>query len=100
MKCPTCGAWSSVLDTRTGPHESLRRRRECGNGHRFATLEVFPEVLHHDARLANVRAVAVKRALWQRDQNIRSDPRPRAALAQEHGLTASQITRIKRGVRR
>jgi hypothetical protein len=100
MKCPTCGAWSNVLDTRQGPYESLRRRRECGNGHRFATLEVFPEVIHGDARIANVRAIAKKWALWQRDQNIRSDPRPRAVLAQAHGLTPSQITRIKRGVRR
>ena len=34
MNCPQCGAWSSVLETR-----GTRRRRECGNGHRFTTLE-------------------------------------------------------------
>lgn len=38
MKCPTCGAWSLVLDTRT-KKEGMRRRRQCANGHRFATVE-------------------------------------------------------------
>jgi transcriptional regulator NrdR family protein len=35
MKCPECGAWTEVRETR-GP----RRRRECANGHRFSTEEV------------------------------------------------------------
>lgn len=39
MKCPTCGAWSLVIDTRT-KKEGMRRRRECAEGHRFASLEV------------------------------------------------------------
>ena len=34
MKCPVCNTWTTVIDTR-GP----RRRRECGNLHRFNTLE-------------------------------------------------------------
>lgn len=100
MKCPICGAWSSVLDTRAGPHESLRRRRECANGHRFATLEVLPVVIHHDARLASVRATAKRRALWTRDQRIRADGRLQRVIAAEHGLTRHQVGRIKRGVRR
>ena len=36
MKCPTCGAWTRVLETRQG----VNRRRECANGHRFSTQEV------------------------------------------------------------
>ncbi len=35
MKCPECGAWTEVKETR-GP----RRRRECANGHRFSTEEI------------------------------------------------------------
>ncbi len=35
MKCPQCGAWTDVLETR-----SPRRRRECANGHRFTTIEL------------------------------------------------------------
>jgi transcriptional regulator NrdR family protein len=35
VKCPQCGAWTDVLETR-----SPRRRRECANGHRFTTIEL------------------------------------------------------------
>lgn len=35
MKCPHCGAWSEVLETR-----NARRRRQCANGHKFATVEI------------------------------------------------------------
>lgn len=99
MKCPTCGVWSIVLDTRNGPHESMRRRRECANGHRFATLEVLPTVIHQDAREATSRAVGKRRELWQRDHRIRADQRMHKIIAVEHGLTRSQVTRIKRGIR-
>lgn len=34
MKCPVCGTWTIVLDSRNG-----RRRRECANLHRFVTQE-------------------------------------------------------------
>lgn len=34
MTCPHCGAWTEVKETR-----GVRRRRECGNGHRFTTIE-------------------------------------------------------------
>lgn len=40
MKCPKCGAWAMVLDTRTAKATNVKRRRyECGNLHRFATME-------------------------------------------------------------
>ncbi len=38
MKCPHCNAWTTTLETR-----GHRRRRECGNGHRFTTYEVLAE---------------------------------------------------------
>lgn len=34
MKCPVCGTWTNVLDSRNG-----RRKRECANLHRFITQE-------------------------------------------------------------
>lgn len=34
MKCPVCGTWTVVLETRGG-----RRRRECANLHKFTTQE-------------------------------------------------------------
>lgn len=39
MKCPRCGAWTSVLETRTRADGSKRRRYECANLHRFTTVE-------------------------------------------------------------
>ena len=44
MKCPTCGAWSTVKETRESKLFGFRRRRECANEHRFTTQEVvIPE---------------------------------------------------------
>jgi transcriptional regulator NrdR family protein len=50
MKCPRCGAWAEVLETRTRPDDTKRRRYECANLHRFTTLEHFYEFsAQHDA---------------------------------------------------
>ena len=37
-KCPECGAWADVLETRQRP-EYTYRRYECANNHRFTTRE-------------------------------------------------------------
>ena len=39
MKCPECGAWTVVKDTRSDQNNTRRRRIECANMHRFTTLE-------------------------------------------------------------
>jgi len=39
MNCPECGAWSVILETRSSTAR-YRRRRECGNGHKFTTEEI------------------------------------------------------------
>lgn len=40
MTCPQCGKWSKVIETRQRKAGAeLSRRRECGNGHRFSTME-------------------------------------------------------------
>ena len=41
MKCPECGAWSDVKETRTRGDGSKYRRYECGNMHRFSTSETI-----------------------------------------------------------
>ena len=41
MKCPVCGSWSSVKQTRDSPTFGHVRRRECANEHRFTTQEVI-----------------------------------------------------------
>ena len=40
MKCPACGAWAVVKETRPNKESNTRRRRyECANEHRFTTIE-------------------------------------------------------------
>lgn len=41
MKCPECGVWVRVVETRSEPDGSKRRRYECGNLHRFTTRETI-----------------------------------------------------------
>lgn len=56
MKCPWCNAWTIVLETRQGS----KRRRECGNGHRYRTVEITDahyELVMLERRLRTARAV-------------------------------------------
>jgi len=40
MKCPLCGKMTKVIDSRNGPYNTTRRRRECLNcGNRFTSFE-------------------------------------------------------------
>ena len=41
VKCPECGTWTIVKETRTSTDNSRRRRLECANEHRFTTLETI-----------------------------------------------------------
>lgn len=78
MNCPKCGAWSRVLDTR-GP----RRRRECANEHRFATVE------HVSGQTGN----HVQK--WTRNQAVRADKRGNSELARIHGVSEARIRQIR-----
>lgn len=51
MKCPVCGTWTTVKETRTRKVDGVvTRRYECGNLHRFSTEErVRYELLTGDA---------------------------------------------------
>jgi transcriptional regulator NrdR family protein len=52
MKCPECGVWSVVKETR-----GTRRRRECANEHRFTTEEVvIPEEVLKQNSANNIKA--------------------------------------------
>jgi transcriptional regulator NrdR family protein len=41
MKCPLCGAWTEVLETRTRKDKTKRRTYQCANMHKFRTVEVY-----------------------------------------------------------
>ena len=50
MKCPQCGAWSVVLETRTREDNTRRRTLECVNLHKFNTVERIEVVTRGGAR--------------------------------------------------
>lgn len=95
MKCPICGAWSSVLGTRDGPFETTRRRRECGNGHRFWTYEVHAAMRNPGSMKRSLDTIKRNRKLWERDQKIIKDPRTAAEIAADYGLAKKTIHTIR-----
>jgi|GEM_PF-2004807 transcriptional regulator NrdR family protein len=50
MNCPLCKAWSTVLETRTRQDNTRRRTLECGNLHKFTTVERVEAAEHGGAR--------------------------------------------------
>ena len=62
MKCPTCGKWTIVLDTRPSPIRNVRRRRQCANEHTFTTEEtVVPSEVLEQERLERLAKARTKR---------------------------------------
>lgn len=90
MKCPTCGAWSSVLATR-----EISRRRECANGHRFSSVEVPAFVVNQKDYRAFQRGARLRARNWARDQRVLSDPRGSTTLARELGITEARVRQIR-----
>jgi transcriptional regulator NrdR family protein len=39
FRCPECNVWTEVIDTRVRSDGSRRRRYQCGNLHKFWTVE-------------------------------------------------------------
>lgn len=39
MKCPRCNSLARLLETRAKDDNTVRRRYECANFHRFTTIE-------------------------------------------------------------
>jgi transcriptional regulator NrdR family protein len=60
MKCPTCAAWVVVKETRTRQDNTRRRTYECGNLHRFNTVERVETTPHGGARTPSKLAVPDK----------------------------------------
>lgn len=61
MKCPTCGAWTFVKETRARPDGSTRRRYECANEHRFTTTETITtkeKKCHQDQHTTHTAALS------------------------------------------
>lgn len=45
MLCPTCKAWVEVMETRQRQNNTIYRRYECANTHRFVTTEAVTRVI-------------------------------------------------------
>lgn len=104
MKCPTCGTWSEVLETRAHADHVTRRQRECANGHRFVTMEVTKGAYSHARVSLERRAAAPGRriALHKRDQQIKSMLIMGFSVADtavKYQLSQAHVRRIRRGVR-
>jgi transcriptional regulator NrdR family protein len=41
MKCPECGTYTEVIDSRMKVDGTRRRRYQCANMHRFTTQETI-----------------------------------------------------------
>ena len=80
MKCPFCGAWSDVLETRDG-----RRRRQCANGHRFTTEEAVTSYTARRVRDRNRQAA--KRVLAGE---------PQTKVAESFGMPRTELSRYMR----
>jgi transcriptional regulator NrdR family protein len=62
MKCPTCGAWTTIKESRESTIFGYTRRRECGNQHRFTTQErVVPEDAIKQYQRLHILKVAKKK---------------------------------------
>jgi len=69
MKCRECGVWTEVRETRQADRgHTVRRQRECANGHRFPTYEVVAPIYARDRRFvaATMRAIGARLVLWAR----------------------------------
>lgn len=101
MKCPKCGVWSSVLETRESTNYTTKRRRECANGHRFTTVELHSNVANNvGSKIAQYAvAMANRIAQWKKELIIVAESRgygKTRATARKHGITPGRVRQIRR----
>lgn len=101
MNCIHCGAFSLVKETRDHEHGLTRRRRECANGHRFNTYEVYEPTVRAAERdlAATARRAQAAARRWARDRKIILSRASPQALAAEHGLTDARVRQIRAAAR-
>lgn len=107
MNCPTCGAWTSVAETRKADNGyTLKRTRLCANGHRFPTFEVLqPIYARSPATVRKTRVAAAVRAFqWARDSEVArrwaAGGTNRQGLADAMGMTVAALKKALERVKR
>lgn len=93
MKCRFCDSEDlRVLDSRDGPHDTVRRRRECSNGHRFTTVEIHTDVASQAPHAKQFARRTTKRVVYARDIEIAQHLyRGGSALAEKYGLKIASV---------
>ena len=96
MKCPHCGADSSVLATRAYKEVMLKRKRRCFNNHEFHTYEVFAGNLDRRTLADTRRGVQVKQLAWSRRRCVLSNPHlPASVLADRLKITEARVRQMR-----
>jgi hypothetical protein len=98
MKCPRCGAWTDVAETRRAEAGLVvRRTRVCANAHRFVSYEIT-SVAYRAAAYHIQRDVGRARARVQRWdletaalQELRASGDTQRAVAARFGRSAQWI---------
>jgi transcriptional regulator NrdR family protein len=97
VKCPKCGADSSVTETRSYKAVFLRRRRKCFNAHIFATYEVHAGNLDRSTLAGAKRGAAKGAKARQRKEYVRKNHGvPSLELAVELGITDARVRQIRK----
>ncbi len=98
MRCPTCGAWSEVKETRLN-EASTRRRRACANNHRFNTYEVLPSMLAstRDRQSATRKVKAAVERFKRNTLIVKAllSGSTVTEVAKVHGLTEARIRQVR-----
>ncbi len=88
MTCPQCGAWTLVKETRTRkPTNTVVRRYECANGHRFTTEERV-----RDELLRRVRGVQPGQEL---PSESRQGGKNRTPVSDARGAAADAVAAVR-----
>lgn len=96
MKCPHCGADSSVDATRKFNGVMLKRSRRCFNGHSFTTYEVFAGNIDRRTLESTARGVAAKGRSFSTKRRILARPDASAAdLAAELSVSNTYVRLVR-----
>jgi transcriptional regulator NrdR family protein len=106
MKCPDCGtSVTHVVSTRTDRGVLVRRRHECGNGHRFNSLQVHESALRGigmraiDAALDRVAAGITRRTIAElrkrKVARLVSDGLATTQIATKLGISEARVRQIR-----
>lgn len=99
MKCPKCGADSSVLATRAFRTVMLKRSRRCFNEHRFESVELPVGALWHQKLAAIENGVAIRAKAQKLKHAVLSSPdQSNVALADRLGCTEARVRQIRQEV--